>query len=127
MQKNLGVKRSFRCTDTMWEDIIQQSNKYGITPSEYIRRAIDSYKGNKVETIYTQQDYLMMKEYISATSKMENEIHAIGVNINQIVKNHNAHFYLDYEKKKLFALLQELINLVKEYATKKDIRPMGGI
>lgn len=36
------------------------------------------------------------------------EINAIGKNINQIVKNNNSHFYTDYEKKKLFALMEKI-------------------
>lgn len=49
----------------------------------------------------TKEEFLLLKEVV-------NEINHIGVNINQIVKNVNAHYYNDYEKRKLFALMESL-------------------
>lgn len=115
MRGNYELKRSFRCTSEMWQYITQQSKNYGITPSEYIRRAIYSYKKSRAGPVYTKEEYLAMKRVIHSNSELQNEVRAIGVNINQIVKNYNSHFYLDHEKKKLFSLMDELLFLVREY------------
>jgi len=40
--------------------------------------------------------------------QLKKEINHIGVNINQIVKNHNSMFYSETEKRKLFALMGEI-------------------
>lgn len=39
------------------------------------------------------------------------EVNAIGKNVNQIVHNFNSEFYNEFEKKKLFALLNKLMEL----------------
>ena len=65
---------------------------------------IAAMKGNTVN-IRSHEDYKLTKELIS-------EINKIGVNINQIVKDVNQHYYSDYEKSKLFALLQKIIDIV---------------
>ena len=44
-------------------------------------------------------------------AEIRRQLAAIGNNINQIVKNVNMHYYTDYEKKKLFALMNKIIEL----------------
>lgn len=121
MQKNYDKTRIFRCTDDMWNYIEEKSERYGITPSEFIRKAVDSYLKKSPDKLFSQREYLAMKDYVNSTSELQNEIHAIGVNINQIVKNNNSHFYLEYEKKKLFALMQQLLELFGTYIKKRGV------
>lgn len=123
MQKSYEKTRIFRCTDDMWTCIEEQSERYGITPSEFIRKAVDSYLKGSPDVLYTQKEYLAMKKYVNSTSELQNEVNAIGVNINQIVKNNNSHFYLEYEKKKLFALMQQLLELFRTYSQKQGDTP----
>ncbi len=57
-------------------------------------------------------------EIIELLKNLINEINHIGVNINQIVKNHNASFYSAEDKTRLYAYLKKLNILVKETVVK---------
>ncbi len=74
----------------------------GKSGSEFLRQLID--KGVVKEN----------KNTINELKKLTNEINRIGVNVNQIAKNNNSHFYTEYEKKKLFAMLKEINNALLE-------------
>lgn len=76
---------------------------YGIKYSEYIRRLIDEDMGKTV-SVQTQEEFLAKKQ-------LAYEINRIGNNINQIVRNVNMHYYTEYEKKKLFAMMQKIMEL----------------
>ena len=53
------------------------------------------------------------KNAIQQMKNLTNEINAIGKNINQIVHNTNMNKYSEYEKKKLFAMQQVILDKVK--------------
>lgn len=103
------VHRNFRLTEAEWEHMTRQSVRYGVSVSEYIRRLIEADMGKPMPE-RTQEEFLAHKELVY-------EINRIGNNINQIVKNVNMHYYTEYEKKKLFALMKKLMELLEE----KDI------
>lgn len=65
----------------------------GLTMSEYGRRKM--FSNNPITDPNT----------VRITKELINEINHIGVNINQIVKNHNSEFYSLTEKHKLQLLL----------------------
>lgn len=104
-----------RITEAEWKYISRKCKKRGMKSSEYIRRLIEhDIKSDDIENSLTQMDiYRQRKELIR-------EINYIGHNINQIVKNVNSHFYTDYEKKKLFAMMQELIRLATSPVAESD-------
>lgn len=84
----------------------KQCERYGIKCSEYFRRLIDQDMGRiELNQMKTKEEFLQEKELIY-------EINRIGNNINQIVKNVNSKFYTDYEKKKLFAMMETVKNLL---------------
>lgn len=85
--------------------LMEQSGKYGINYSVYVRRLLDKERGNTAPE-QTQKEYLQRKELIY-------EINRIGNNINQIVKNANMHYYSEMEKKKLFAMMTKLISMIE--------------
>lgn len=58
------------------------------------------------------------KEAVQAIKNLVNEVNSIGVNINQIVHNVNMGKYSDYEKKKLFAMNQVIIEKITELVEK---------
>ena len=86
------VPKHFRITAEQQKHLEMQCEKYGINSSEYLRRLIETDRGNK-EQYSSQEDFLDRKQLIY-------EINRIGNNINQIVKNVNMHYYTEYEKKK---------------------------
>ena len=98
------VPKHFRITAEQQKHLEMQCEKYGINSSEYLRRLIEADRGNK-EQYSSQEDFLDRKQLIY-------EINRIGNNINQIVKNVNMHYYTEYEKKKLFALMKKVIELL---------------
>lgn len=72
-----------------------------LSASEYIRRLINHKRP------YSREDLGTIKELIQ-------EVNAIGVNINQIVKHFNSDFFSESEKRKLFAYMQQLIRNTEE-------------
>ncbi len=99
------IHKNFRITEAEAAHMAEQSMRYGINASEYIRRLIDADMGKPVPE-RTQEEFLAHKELVY-------EINRVGNNINQIVKNVNMHYYTEFEKRKLFALMQRLIHLLE--------------
>lgn len=87
--------------------LAQKAGQALISQSELVRRLIMG------ENIYEYN-----KEIVQGIKDVTNEINKIGVNINQIVHNLNMGKYSDYEKKKLFAYMQELYDRVSVLAEK---------
>lgn len=98
-----SIHKNIRITQKQWEHIQKRCDLYGINTSEYIRRLIDADIG-KVVPVQTKEEFLIKKQMIY-------EVNRIGNNINQIVKNVNMHYYTEHEKKKLFAMMQKVMEL----------------
>lgn len=79
----------------------EKSSAMGMNESEYLRFLISQ----------KPKDY---PEIRSELKKLINEINHIGVNINQIAKNHNSSYYLADDKERLFAYMKKLNLIVKE-------------
>lgn len=71
--------------------------------SKYIRDILFEKQGNR--KMIPPERLLALEECLRQLKK---EVNHIGVNINQIVKNHNSKFYSSAEKRKLFALMEEV-------------------
>lgn len=110
----------FRMSPELWKYLQDISQSAGINPSKYVRRLIFSDKNKNSLKMVTKDEFILQKEKNRAINELSQEIRSIGVNINQIVKNVNSHFYMDYEKDKLFALMKDLQNLLKEYIKRID-------
>lgn len=80
-----------RLTEPEKEKLHKRAQKEHITMSAYVRQRIfnDSLKVIPVEV------HLELKQLV-------NEVNHIGVNINQIVKNHNSGYFAVKEKKELY-------------------------
>ncbi|MGN0141513.1 MAG: MobC family plasmid mobilization relaxosome protein [Roseburia sp.] len=107
-----SIPKHFRITEEQQRHLDEQSQKFGVTNSEYLRRLIDADRGEKIE-VCTQEDFLQRKKLIY-------EINKIGNNINQIVRNVNMHYYTDYEKKKLFAMMKKIMELLEKRGEHHD-------
>lgn len=103
---NLPIRKSLRITEDEDKFIKKQCQRSGLNENQYIRRLIDVADG-KSEMPESKEKFLAIKE-------LTQEINYIGHNINQIVKNVNAHFYSEAEKERLFELMVEIRTLLKE-------------
>lgn len=86
--------------------LYENAKKVGISGSEYIRQLIHGK---------TVKENIMTR---IAIQDMTCEINAIGKNINQIVHSHNMLFFSEYDKKKLFSLMQDINKLLMELTEK---------
>lgn len=93
--------------------IKQRAAECGVNYSEYLRRLIQQDMGKKV-TLISKEEFLLHREEHLLRKRYVEEIHKIGVNINQIVKNYNSNFYIPSEKKELVRLLNEIKELLKK-------------
>lgn len=103
---NLPVKKSLRLTEEEGRFLQQQSERSGLNESEYMRRLLDAAAG-RAELPVPKEKFLAIKE-------LAQEINYIGHNINQIVRNVNAHFYSEEEKERLFRLMDKVRGLLEE-------------
>lgn len=79
--------------------------KSGLRQAAVIRMILENAKNNETVRVSSKTDYQSMKELVR-------EVNKIGININQIVRSANEHFYTKYEKKKLFAMMQALNEMI---------------
>lgn len=98
------IRKRFRITTEQQSHVEEQCKRYGINESEFFRRLIDADRGKEVP-VQTQEEFVLKKQLIY-------EINRIGNNINQIVKNANMRFYTEHEKRKLFAMMKKVMELL---------------
>lgn len=101
MQTKKTVRITVRVSPEEAKQIAEGAAKNNMTPSSYLR-LMANQKPNDYPEIQTH------------LKKLINEVNHIGVNINQIVKNHNASYYSAGDKERLFAYMKKLNVTVKE-------------
>ena len=79
----------------------EKAKRMGVNESEYLRHLIRQRPSDHPEI------KKLLKELI-------NEVNAIGVNINQIVKSHNMKLYSPADKERLIGYMKKLNLSVKE-------------
>lgn len=99
------VSKLIRMSSEESKMLHEKSEAAGMSESAYVRFLI-SGKPNDYPEIRTQLCELI------------NEVNHIGVNINQIVRNHNAGFYSKDDKTRLYAYMKKLNNKVDEAVRK---------
>lgn len=100
-KRNYDVSKFIRITKAENELLHQKAESMGMSESAYLRFMI-SQKPNDYPGVRK-----LLKELI-------NEINHIGININQIVKNHNSELYSEEDKTRLFAYMRKLNTKVDE-------------
>lgn len=100
-----SISKLVRMTPEEAAELNKKAQQANMTESAYLRLMIRQ-KPNDYPEIR-----LLLKELI-------NEINHIGNNINQIVKNHNAQFYSEDDKTRLFAYMKKLNKVVDEAVRK---------
>lgn len=89
------MRKTLRLTVEEAETLAERSKRAALTEAAYFRFLI-SNKPNDYPEIR-----IMLKKLI-------NEINHIGVNINQIVHNHNSGLYSETDKERLIAYMRRL-------------------
>ena len=98
---NKSVRYTIRFTPEDATLLKERAEEQGMTESAYLRMLIRQ----------RPDDHPEIKQCLNA---LINEVNHIGVNINQIVKNHNSKLYNEAEKERLVAYLRKLILAVNE-------------
>ena len=91
----------FRISAEDRKRLTEEAHARGLTESAYLRLLIRQ----------KPKDYPEVKEQLKT---LINEVNHIGVNINQITKNHNSSLYLEEDKRRLFAYMKKLNLAVKD-------------
>lgn len=105
MAEKKDVIKPFRMTKKDADKLRKRAEERKVTESEYLRLLL-SQKPN---------DYPEIRQLIK---ELINEVNAIGININQIVKNHNSKLYRESDRELLSAYMKKLNLLVKEVIEK---------
>lgn len=95
------IKKTLRLMPVEAKMLAEKAEAVGMCEADYLRLLI-SQKPNDYPEIR-----ILLKNLI-------NEINHIGINVNQIVHNHNMEFYSKEDKERLFAYLRKLNLVVKE-------------
>ncbi len=96
-----SVSKLVRMTPEEANALTRKAEAAGMNESAYIRLML-TQKPNDYPEIRQ-----LLKELI-------NEVNHIGININQIVKNHNSELYSNEDKARLFAYMKKLNIRVNE-------------
>lgn len=109
-QETYNKRFYVRLTEKERELLRKTANETGYqNESQYLRHVIN-YPNEK----------LVSTELLLEIKGLINAINKIGVNINQIVKNNNSHLYLEYDKRKLYALLKQFNNILCNIVNKMN-------
>ncbi|MEY8330877.1 plasmid mobilization relaxosome protein MobC [Lachnospiraceae bacterium 48-33] len=105
VEKPAGLrKQSFRLSEKEAAYLQNAASKNSMSMSKYIRMLIDADMETGIVEKRRLQN-LLRRDLI-------NEVNHIGVNINQITRSHNENLYSEHDKRKLFALMKKLNEMV---------------
>lgn len=103
--KTAGLqKRSFRLSEKEAAYLQDMASQNSMSMSRYIRMLIDADMEKGIVEKWNLQS-LLRRDLI-------NEVNHIGININQITRSHNENLYSEHDKRKLFALMKKLNEMV---------------
>jgi len=103
--KNYSVRKTLRLTPDEAKMLADKSKSACMSEAEYLRLMISQ----------KPKDY---PEIRALYKELINEINRIGVNINQIVYNHNCDFYSTDDKLRLVSYLKSINKAIKEVTEK---------
>jgi hypothetical protein len=96
-----SVRKTLRLMPAEAKDLSKKATEAGMCEADYLRLLI----GQK------PNDYPEIRKLLK---ELINEINRIGININQLVFHHNANFYTEQDKERLFAYMKKLNVVVQE-------------
>lgn len=87
------------------EELRRQADEMGVSESQFLRMLITN----------RPRDYPAIRQELQ---RLNNEINHIGVNINQIVHNHNSRLYSEEDRHRLYVLMKRLKDLIQQVIEK---------
>lgn len=87
------------------EKLQRQADEMGVSESQFLRMLITN----------RPRDYPAIRQELQ---RLNNEINHIGVNINQIVHNHNSRLYSEEDRHRLYVLMKRLKDLIQQVIEK---------
>lgn len=105
--KKEGIKyrKEIRLSAAEQEKLAEEAAKMGVTESRFLRMLLTE----------RPRDHPEIREELR---KLGNEINHIGVNINQIVHNHNSRLYSDEDKHRLYVSMKQVKDLMGQMMEK---------
>ena len=100
-KETMKCRKEIRLYRWELEELQKQAEKMGLSDSQYLRMLITN----------RPRDYPAIRQELK---RLNNEINHIGVNINQIVHNHNSQLYSQEDKHRLYVFMKRLKDLMKE-------------
>lgn len=91
----MELRKAYRLTKEQDDELKRKVRELGMTESEFIRLLITE----------KPKDYPEIRQMLS---DLVGEVNRIGVNINQIVHNHNSALYSDADKLRLVAYMSKV-------------------
>ena len=101
----MKYRKEIRLSATEQEKLRKGAAEMGVTESRFLRMLLTE----------RPRDH---PEIRGELRKLSNEINHIGVNINQIVHNHNSRLYSDEDKHRLYVSMKQLKDLMGQMAEK---------
>mgnify|MGYP002735143715 CR=1 FL=1 len=97
----MKCRKEIRLSEAELSQLQRQAEEMGIKDSQYLRMLITN----------RPRDYPVIRQELK---RLNQEINHIGVNINQIVHNHNSRLYSKEDKHRLYVFMKRLKDLLKE-------------
>ena len=94
------IRKSVRITVEQDAELKKKVQDAGMSESEFLRLMIDG----------KPKDYPEIRMQLN---RLTNEVHQIGVNINEIVYNNNTMLYKESDKRRLMAYVQKINDSLK--------------
>lgn len=96
------LRKHFKLTEETARVLEECSKAENMNESEYIRYLL-----------LNQSEHPKSRELEIEIMRLRNEINKIGLNVNQIVKNNNSHFYREGDKIELIHKMQQIKELLE--------------
>lgn len=103
------IRKHFKLTEETARLLAERSKAENMNESEYIRHLL-----------LNQSENPRNKELEVEIMRLRNEINKIGVNVNQIVKNSNSHFYREDDKIDLIGYMEKITTLLNDYIKHRE-------
>lgn len=101
----MKYRKEIRLSGTELEELRRQADEMGVSESQFLRMLITN----------RPRDYPAIRQELQ---RLNNEINHIGVNINQIVHNHNSRLYSEEDRHRLYVLMKRLKDLIQQVIEK---------
>ncbi len=103
------LRKHFKLTEETAKLLAERSKAENMNESEYIRYLL-----------LNQSENPRSRDLELGIMRLRNEINKIGLNVNQIVKNSNSHFYREDDKINLIDYMEKITTLLNDYIKHRE-------